>query len=185
MTSSIFTQNTISAINNLVETDLFGDIIEFDIADYSEFDEAVESADNGRTDFELDLEVDQVTDDPDVTEQVMTRFFEGYYFGRGYDYFVKLMMKLDKDANALEVIAYLALAGWGGGSSNGDEFVVYDGGTQLLEDYVEDNLEEWEDEAGREIDYEDARERAREQFTDADQFNPDSTLVSTIISLED
>ena len=47
-----------------------------------------------------------------------------------------------------------------------------------------DNLEEWEDEAGREIDYEDARERARSNFEDVDNFNPASTLVSTVISLE-
>lgn len=123
-------------------------------------------------------------EDPDVFEQVMSKFFEGYIFSRDYRYLVRLSMSLDEEANDLSVTAELVLGSFSGPTSNGDEFVVYDGGTQLLEDYVEDNLEGWEDDYGREIDYEDARARAREEFIDADRFNPANTSVTTIISLD-
>ena len=182
----IFTPAVIASINKLVKTDLFGDIFDFDINyDYA-FKDAVKAANSGQTDFEFDARADEIKDDPDVFEQVIGRFFEGYYFGTDYDYKVRMSMKIDKEAKTLEVSAMFVPhpASGGAGVSNGDEFVVYDGGTQLLEDYVEDNLEDWEEELGRMIDYEDASERARSNFEDVDNFNPASTLVSTVISLE-
>ena len=185
--ASIFTPSVIASIDKLVKSDLFGDIFNFDINDDYAFKDAVKAANGGQTDLEFDVSVEEITDDPDIFEQVLGRFFEGYYFGRDYHYKAQMSMKIDKEAKTLEVSAMFVShpASGGAGVSNGDEFVVYDGYSQLLCDYVEDNLEEWEDEAGREIDYEDARERAREQFIDADQFNPANTRVSTIISLED
>lgn len=184
MESSIFTPTVIAAINEFVESKLFDNIIsDFDVETYSSFSKAVQDAESGQIEFEVEIEIDQM-EDPDVFEQVMSKFFEGYRFGRDYRYLVGLSMSLDKEANDLSVTAELVLGSFSGLTSNGDEFVVYDGGTQLLEDYVEDNLEDWEDESGREIDYEDARERAREQFTDADSFNPANTSVTTVISLE-
>ena len=185
--ASIFTPSVIASIDKLVKSDLFGDIFNFDINDDYAFKDAVKAANGGQTDLEFDVSVEEITDDPDIFEQVLGRFFEGYYFGRDYHYKAQMSMKIDKEAKTLEVSAMFVShpASGGAGVLNGDEFVVYDGYSQLLCDYVEDNLEEWEDEAGREIDYEDARERAREQFIDADQFNPANTRVSTIISLED
>lgn len=184
--SSIFTPDVIASINKLVKTDLFGDIFNFDINDDYAFKDAVKAANGGQTDFEFDASAEEITDNPDIFEQVLGRFFEGYYFGRDYYYKVRMSMKIDKEAKTLEVSAMFVLhpASGGAGVSNGDEFVVYDGGTQLLDDYVEDNIGDWEEELGHAIDYEDANERARSNFEDADNFNPDSTLVSTVISLE-
>ena len=183
---SIFTPSVIASINKLVKTDLFGDIFNFDINDDYAFKDAVKAASGGQTDFEFDASVEEITDDTDVFGQVLGRFFEGYYFGRDYHYKVRMSMKIDKEAKTLEVGAMFVPypASGGAGVSNGDEFVVYDGYSQLLEDYVEDNLGDWEEELGRQIDYEDANERARSNFEDVDNFNPASTLVSTVISLE-
>ena len=184
--ASIFTPAVIAEINKLVKTDLFGDIIDFDIKDVYEFNDIVKAASGGQTDFEFDASVEEITDDTDVFEQVLGRFFEGYYFGRDYHCKVRMSMKIDKEAKTLEVSAMFVPypASGGAGVSNGDEFVVYDGYPQLLEDYVEDNLEDWEEELGRQIDYEDANERARSNFDDVDNFNPASTLVPAVISLE-
>lgn len=184
--ASIFTPAVAASINKLVKTDLFGDIIDFDIKDVYEFNDIVKAASGGQTDFEFDVSVEEITDDPDIFEQVLGRFFDGYYFGRDCHYKVRMSMKIDKEAKTLEVSAMLVPypASGGAGVSNGDEFVVYDGYSQLLCDYVEDNLEDWEEELGRQIDYDDAIERARSKFEDADNFNPANTLVSTAISLE-
>lgn len=184
--SSIFTTTVIAEINKLVKTDLFGDIFDFGINDDYTFKDVVKAANGGQTDFEFDASAEEITDDPDIFEQVLGRFFEGYYFGRDYYYKVRMSMKIDQEAKTLEVSAMFVPypASGGAGVSNGDEFVVYDGYSQLLCDYVEDNLEDWEEELGRQIDYADASERARSNFEDVDNFNPASTLVSTVISLE-
>lgn len=184
--ASIFTPAVIAEINKLVKTDLFGDIVDFDIKDVYEFNDIIKAANDGQTEFEFDASADTISDDPDTFEQMLGHFFEDYYFGRDYHYKVRMSMKIDKEAKTLEVSAMFVPypASGGAGVSNGDEFVVYDGYSQLLEDYVEDNLGDWEEELGRQIDYEDARERARSNFEDVDNFNPASTLVSTVISLE-
>lgn len=184
--SSIFTTDVIASINKLVKTDLFGDIFDFDINDDYAFKDAVKAANDGQTDFEFDASAEEITDDPDIFEQVLGRFFEGYYLGRDYYYKVRLTMKLDIEAKTLEVNAMFvpSPASGGVGMSNGDEFVVYDGEPQLLEDYVEDNIGDWEEELSRQIDYEDASERARSNFDDVDNFDPNSTLVSAVISLD-
>ena len=183
---SIFTPAVTASINKLVKTDLFGDIFDFDISDDYAFKDAVKAASGGQTDFEFDASVEEITDDPDIFEQVLGRFFEGYYFGRDYYYKAQMSMKLDKEAKTLEVGVMFAPRPASGGASvsNGDEFFVHDGYSQLLCDYVEDNLGDWEEELGRQIDYEDAIERARSNFEDVDNFNPASTLVSTVISLK-
>lgn len=182
MESTIFTPNTIAAINEFVESKLFDHIIsDFDVKHH--LSKAAQDAEAGKTEFDVELDLDQM-EDPDVFEQVMSKFFEGYIFSRDYRYLVRLSMSLDKESNDLSITAELVLGSFSGPTSNGDEFVVYDGGTQLLEDYVEDNLEDWEDDYGREIDYEDARARAREEFIDVDRFNPANTSVTTIISLD-
>jgi len=180
--SSIFTRTVIAAINDFVESKLFDDIIlDFDVEPYSSFSKAVRDDEAGQTDFEVEIDLDQM-EDPYVFEQVMSRFFEGYRFGRDYRYLVRLSMSLDKEANDLSVTAELVLGSFSGPTSNGDEFVVYDGRTMLLEDYVRDILEE---DTNSEADYEEACERAREDFIDADRFNSFNTSVTTIISLED
>lgn len=184
--SSIFTPEVIKQINQLVKTELFNEIVDFDITDYSEFEYyVVTPANKGETEFEFSADIGDVTDDLDIFNTMIGHFFEGYYFGRDYSYKVRLAMKLDKETKTLEVSAMFVPSSVGGGISNGDEFVVYDGYPQLLEDYVEDNLGDWEEELGRQIDYEDAQEKARANFNDVDNFNPANTLVSTVISLED
>lgn len=183
MTSSIFTQNTVSAINNLVETDLFDNIIsDFDVEPYSSFSKAVQDAEDGQTEFEVEIDLDQM-EDSYVFEQVMSKFFEGYRFGRDYRYLVRLSMSLDKEANDLSVTAELVLGSFSGPTSNGDEFVVYDGRTMILEDYV-DRTTDKEAYKDYEEEYEDICAEAREEFVDADQFNPANTSVTTVISLE-
>ena len=182
--SSIFTLNVIAQINKFVNSELYEDhITDFDLNDYGEFERAMRDAENGITEFELDLDLEQM-EDLDVFESVLAHFFEGYIFSHEFRYMTRLVMKLDKEANTLEVTAYFVLGGWSGPTSNGDEFVVFDGRTMLLEDYV--NLIDWDDdeyEDNEEV-YEKHSAEAREDFIDADQFNPSDTAVTTVISLD-
>lgn len=182
--SSIFTPNVIAQINKFVNSELYEDhITDFDLNDYGEFERAMRDAENGVTEFELDLDLEQM-EDLDVFESVLAHFFEGYIFSHDFRYMTKLVMKLDKEANTLEVTAYFVLGGWSGPTSNGDEFVVFDGRTMLLEDYV--NLIDWDDDEyeDNEENYENHSAEAREDFIDADQFNPSDTAVTTVISLD-
>ena len=183
MSSTIFTPTVIAAINEFVESKLFDNIIsDFDVEPYSSFSKAVQDAEDGQTEFEVEIDLDQM-EDSYVFEQVMSKFFEGYRFGRDYRYLVRLSMSLDKEANDLSVTAELVLGIFSGPTSNGDEFVVYDGRTMILEDYVDrtTDKEAYED---YEEEYEDICAEAREEFVDADQFNPANTSVTTVISLE-
>ena len=187
MESSIFTPNVIDKINEFVETELYDDIIEFDISDFSDFEKIIRSANDGQTEFELEIDLDQM-EDPDIFERVMCRFFSGYIFGHDYRYMTKITMKLDKESNTLEITAGIVLGSWSGPTSNGDEFVVYDGEVFNFEDYVdglsedEDYDEDYDDD---DRDNEDIRANAREDFIDADQFDPSDESMTTVISLED
>lgn len=177
--SSIFTPNVIEQINKFVETQLYDEIISgFDISDSSDFEKIIQSAEDGQTEFELNLDLEQM-EDPDIFERIMCHFFSGYIFGHDYRYMTRIAMRLDKEANTLEVTAGIVLGSYGGLTSNGDEFVVYDGEVFNFEDYV-DGLSEDDD-----CDNEDIRENAREDFIDADQFDPSDESQTTVISLED
>lgn len=183
MESTIFAPSVIASINEFVESKLFDNIIsDFDVEQYSSFSKAVQDAESGQTEFEVEIELDQM-EDPDVFEQVMSKFFEGYRFGRDYRYLVRLSMSLDKEANDLSVTAELVLGSFSGPTSNGDEFVVYNGWIMPLEDYVDSTTdkEAYEDYAE---DYEDICAEAREEFDDADQFNSANTGVTAVISLD-
>lgn len=184
MKSTIFTPEVIRRINRFINTELYNHLIHFDIEEYSAFGEAVQAAENGQTEFELEIDTDEITDDPEIFDQIMDRFFDGYLFGREYRYITRIEMTIDKESKDLFVSASLALAGWGGGSSNGDEFVVLNGGTRPLSDYVEDVIDEWIEEYARDIDFEEACEKAREEFIDADQYNHVDSQKTTVISLE-
>ena len=182
--SSIFTPNVIERINEFVNSTLYEDYIDnFDITDYSEFEQVVQDAENGSTEFELNLDLDQL-EDPDVFESVISYFCEGYIFGHDYRYMTRLVMNIDKESNVLEMSAGFVLGGWGGMTSNGDEFVVHNGQVMLLDDYVDLMSEDEGHEEYYEEHYEDRSAEAREDFVDADNFDPSSTLVSTVISLD-
>lgn len=183
-TNSIFTSRVIEQINEFIKSRLFDDILpEFDISDSSDFKKAVEDAKHGQTEFEIEIDLDQL-EDPDVFDRYMGLFFEGYRFGREYRHITRILLRIDNEAKTLAVVADIVLGSHGGAVPNGDEFVVYDGETVLLEDYVEAMAEDY-DEDEDEYDEEDLYESAREEFTDADHFDPSSTYVSTVISLEE
>ena len=184
MESTIFTPSVIDQINEFVESKLFDNIIsDFDIEPYSSFSKAARDAEAGQIEFELEIDLDQM-EDLDVFEQVMSKFFEGYRFGRDYRYIVRLSMSIDKEANDLLVTAELVLGNFSGPTSNGDEFVIYNGQTMSLEDYANTTTDE-ESYEDFEEDYENICAQAREEFTDADQFNLANASVTTVISLED
>lgn len=181
-TNSIFTPRVIEQINEFIKSKLFDDILPaFDISDSSDFKTAIEDAKHGRTEFEIEIDLDQL-EDPDVFNRYMGLFFEGYIFGREYRHMTRILLRIDNEAKTLAVVADIILGSHGGAVPNGDEFVVYDGETILLEDYVEAMAEDYDED---EYDEEELFESAREEFTDADHFDPSSTYVSTIISLEE
>ena len=181
-TNSIFTPYVIEQINEFIKSKLFDNILpEFDISDSSDFKQAVEDAKRGLTEFEIEIDLDQL-EDPDVFNRYMGLFFEGYIFGREYRHMTRILLRIDNEAKTLAVVADVILGSHGGAVPNGDEFVVYDGETVLLEDYVEAMAEDYDED---EYDEEELFESAREEFTDADHFDPSSTYVSTIISLEE
>lgn len=84
MESTIFTPTVIESINEFVESTLYEDHISgFDIRDAEEFDEVVDAAENGQTEFELNVDLEQMAD-PDVFEQLLARFMDNYIFDLEY-----------------------------------------------------------------------------------------------------
>lgn len=194
MESTIFTPNVINQINDFVESTLYEDYIsDFDIRDAEEFDEVVEAAENGQTEFELNVDLEQMAD-PDVFENVLSYFMDNHIFDQEYRYMTGLKITVDKEANALEVSAGLVLGSYSGLMSNIETFIVDCGQVFDLDEYVHNLLRESfgsEDEhTGDEYDeydreFEELREQVRSRFVNAEQFNSSKTVVSTIISLEE
>ena len=194
MESTIFTPTVIERINEFVESTLYEDYISsFDIRDAEEFEEVVEAAENGQTEFELNVDLEQMAD-PDVFESVLSHFMDGYIFDQEYRYTTGLKITVDKESNALEVSAGLVLSSYSGPMPNIETFIVDCGQVFDLDEYVHNLLREGfgsEDEhTGDEYDeydreFEELREQVRSRFVNAEQFNSSKTVVSTIISLEE
>lgn len=194
MESTIFTPTVIERINEFVESTLYEDHISgFDIRDAEEFDEVIKAAENGQTEFELNVDLEQMAD-PDVFERLLSRFMDNYVFDQEYRYMTGLKITVDKEANALEVSAGLVLSSYSGPMPNIETFIVDCGQVFDLDEYVHNLLEEGfgsEDEhTGDEYDeydreFEELREQVRSRFVNAEQFNSSKTVVSTIISLEE
>lgn len=194
MESTIFTPNAIDQINEFVNDTLYKGLISgFDIRDAEEFDEVIEAAENGQTEFELNVDLEQMAD-PDVFERLLARFMDNYIFDQEYRYTTGLKITVDKEANALEVSAGLVLSSYSGPMPNIETFIVDCGQVFDLDEYVHNLLREGfgsEDEhTGDEYDeydreFEELREQVRSRFVNAEQFNSSKTVVSTIISLEE
>lgn len=194
MESTIFTPYMIDQINEFVNDTLYEGLISgFDIRDAEEFDEVIEAAENGQTEFELNVDLEQMAD-PDVFERLLSRFMDNYVFDQEYRYTTGLKITVDKEANALEVSAGLVLGSYSGPMPNIETFIVDCGQVFDLDEYVHNLLREGfgsEDEhTGDEYDeydreFEELREQVRSRFVNAEQFNSSKTVVSTIISLEE
>lgn len=194
MESTIFTPDVINQINEFVNNTLYEGLISgFDIRDAEEFDEVLEAAENGQTEFELNVDLEQMAD-PDVFERLLARFMDNYVFDQEYRYMTGLKITVDKEANALEVSAGLVLSSYRGPMPNIETFIVDCGQVFDLDEYVHNLLREGfgsEDEhTGDEYDeydreFEELREQVRSRFVNAEQFNSSKTVVSTIISLEE
>lgn len=183
MESTIFTLHVINQINEFVNNTLYEGLISgFDIRDAEEFDEVIEAAENGQTEFELNVDLEQMAD-PDVFERLLSRFMDNCIFDLEYRYVTKVVIKYDADARNLEVSATFVLGRWTGLVPTLETFVSYNGKVIELTEYVElkndvilDDLEDQE--------YYNQLDLARADFTNADQFDWNSTAKSTIISLE-
>lgn len=194
MESTIFTTNAINQINEFVNSTLYeGFISDFDIRDAEEFDEVIEAAENGQTEFELNVDLEQMAD-PDVFERLLSRFMDNYVFDQEYRYMTGLKITLDKESDTLEVRAGLVLGKWSGLVPSIETFIVDCGRVFDLDEYVHNLLREgfrFEDEhAGDEYDeydreFEELREQVRSRFVNAEQSNSSKTVVSTVISLEE
>lgn len=194
MESTIFTPNVIDQINEFVNDTLYEGLISgFDIRDAEEFDEVIEAAENGQTEFELNVDLEQMAD-PDVFENVLSYFMDNHIFDQEYRYTTGLKITVDKESNALEVSAGLVLSSYSGPMPNIETFIVDCGQVFDLDEYVHNLLREGfgsEDEhTGDEYDeydreFEELREQVRSRFVNAEQFNSSKTVVSTIISLEE
>lgn len=194
MESTIFTTNAINQINEFVNSTLYeGLISDFNITDCEEFENAVRDAENGQTEFELNVDLEQMAD-PDVFERLLARFMDNYIFDQEYRYMTGLKITVDKESNALEVSAGLVLSSYSGPMPNIETFIVDCGQVFDLDEYVHNLLREGfgsEDEhTGDEYDeydreFEELREQVRSRFVNAEQFNSSKTVVSTIISLEE
>lgn len=142
MESTIFTPNVINQINEFVNDTLYEGIISgFDIRDAEEFDEVIEAAENGQTEFELNVDLEQMAD-PDVFESVLSYFMDSYIFDQEYRYMTGLKITVDKEANALEVSAGLVLSSYSGLMPNIETFVVDCGQVFDLDEYVHNLLRE-------------------------------------------
>ena len=194
MESTIFTLDVINQINEFVNNTLYEGLISgFDIRDAEEFDEVIEAAENGQTEFELNVDLEQMAD-PDVFERLLSRFMDNYVFDQEYRYMTGLKITVDKEANALEVSAGLVLSSYSGPMPNIETFIVDCGQVFDLDEYVHNLLREGfgsEDEhTGDEYDeydreFEELREQVRSRFVNAEQFNSSKTVVSTVVSLEE
>lgn len=110
----IFTPNVIDQINEFVNDTLYEGLISgFDIRDAEEFDEVIEAAENGQTEFELNVDLEQMAD-PDVFENVLSYFMDNHIFDQEYRYTTGLKITVDKESNALEVSAGLVLRSYSG-----------------------------------------------------------------------
>ena len=184
MESTIFTPNVINQISEFVNSTLYEDIIsDFNITDCEEFEEAARAAENGATEFELTLDLEQVAD-PDIFERLIARFMDNYIFDQEYRYMTKVVLRLDKESKTLEISATFMLGKWTGLVPTLESFVSYNGKVLDLTEYVElkndvilDDLDD--DEYYNQLDI------AREDFTNAEHFDWNSTTESTVISLEE
>lgn len=117
-------------------------------------------------------------------ERLLARFMDNYIFDLEYRYMTKVAMRLDKESRTLEVFATFVLGRWTGLVPTLEPFVSYNSKVIDLTEYVElkndvilDDLDDQE--------YYNQLDIARADFTNADQFDWNSTTKSTIISLED
>lgn len=190
--STIFTPTVIKQINTFVKEDLYDDRIhEFEIEKSSEFDKVIQDAESGQNEFELNIDLDDV-EDVDIFESIHQHFFSGYNFDYEYQYITRITLRIDREAKTLEVEACLVLAHYSGLTPAIEGFVVYDGEVVQLEDYIyglmegyeEDEYEEYDqDEDGLSL-YDKLLKKVDSDFINAETYDPSSTYVSTVISLD-
>ena len=117
-------------------------------------------------------------------ERLLARFMDNYIFDLEYRYMTKVVLRLDKESKTLEISATFMLGKWTGLVPTLESFVSYNGKVLDLTEYVElkndvilDDLDD--DEYYNQLDI------AREDFTNAEHFDWNSTTESTVISLEE
>ena len=186
--STIFTQTVIAHINKFITEEVYLETIRsFKIEESTEFKKVIQDAENGQTEFEIEIDLDEI-DDPDVFDYVMQTFFDEHIFDEEYRYMTRVSLKIDQDAKTLEVSACMLLGRYGGYVEGMDSFIV-DGEVSNLSEYI-DMMMENRDEDARfasdedEWDWRDAaEENIRSKFANAKDYDPSRTYKSAVIAL--
>lgn len=187
--STIFTPTVIAQINKFITEEVYLETISsFKIEESTEFEKVIQDAENGQTEFEIEIDLDEI-DDPDVFGYVMQTFFDEHIFDEEYRYMTRVSLKVDQDAKTLEVSACMLLGRYSGYVEGMESFIV-DGEVSNLSEYI-DMMMENRDEDVRfasdedEWDWRDAaEENIRSKFANAKDYDPSRTYKSVVIALE-
>lgn len=191
MKSTIFTPAVIEQINTFIAEEIYCEHIpKFEIEKSSEFKQAIQDAESGKNEFEIYIDLDEAEDE-DIFNSLISDFFEGYYFGYKYRYMTRVTLRIDREDKSIELGACLVLAHYSGIAHVAEEFVVYQDDLIPLRDYIEmqiDDIDEIDcyrenddyDEYRTEL-YERIREKAMNDFVDAETYNPSESYDSTVL----
>lgn len=109
MGSTIFTQTVIEQLNEFISKEVYrGVISDFDITDSHDFDKAVEDAEAGQTEFEID-DIEIMNSYDDEFYDLIAKVGNFYLIDQDCDVYTRIYISLDKEANTLEVIAKFEL----------------------------------------------------------------------------
>lgn len=191
MESIIFTPAVIKQINTFIAEEIYCEhISKFEIDKSSEFKQVIQDAEAGKNEFEIYIDLDEAEDE-DIFNSLISDFFEGYYFGYKYRYMTRVTLRIDREDKSIELGACLVLAHYPGTAHVADEFVVYQDDLIPLRDYIEmqiDDIDEIDryrenddyDEYRTEL-YERIREKAMNDFVDAETYNSSESYDSTVL----
>lgn len=169
MESTIFTPAVIEKIDEFINKEVYrGVISDFDITDSHDFDRAVEDAEAGKTEFEIEIETMNSYDDE--FWELMMKFVDSYIFDRECEVYTNILINLDKDSETLEVTAnFKVLASYDSLRESEYRIVV---GNEIM------SVEDYQSKYNKRINF--------DEFEFVDDFDTwNDTTKSTIISLED
>lgn len=108
MESTIFTPAVVEKIDEFINKEVYrGVISDFDLTDSHDFDRAVEDAEAGKTEFEIEIEMMNAYDDEFY--DLIAKVSDFYLIDQDCDVYTRIYISLDKESNALEVTAKFEL----------------------------------------------------------------------------
>lgn len=134
MESTIFTPTVIEKIDNFINKEVYrGVISDFDITDSHDFDRAVEDAEAGRTEFEIEIETMNSYDDEFY--DLIAKFSDSYLIDQECDVYTEIYLTLDENAKTLEVAAKIRVVTSYETLDRSEWYVIIDGKAIDVKEY--------------------------------------------------